>query len=491
MTKSKHTQKALLASVMSLLLCFAMLIGTTFAWFTDAVSNKGNKIQAGVLDVQLLKDGEDISNSEEKVFHYNLWEPGYSTGASLAVKNNGTLALKYELAFQNITVKTGLENATDDLAKYEDHLANATGDISEVLDIYLLDSNRAPTAADTPAGTLKDFIDGKAIRSGFLLAGQTSEAVNIVVKMQENASNAYQNASADFDILLRATQHPYEADGFGNDQYDKEAKYPSAIYIPADKVLDDTASIVTGLTGNTVVTAPSKTLTFGNNSKIGQNTAVDMKGTAQAVKDSINAENGQSLTMINGELVKSTTFGKIRFDTKGEEQIGLFENMTFTDTLPPSHLGSSSKDTEEMIQICPNGGGAGTYIFRGCTFNDANVTLNGMNDGAPVEIIFENCTFNNTGNADAIEINPNYITGGSVKIKDCTFNLVTTTNIYAVDLSGTSKVSLAFEGENRVNGSVADSSIYKLFDTTSVKAYNCKNVTGAETITVSGIATKE
>lgn len=53
-----------------MLLCFAMLAGSTFAWFTDSVSNTGNKVQAGILDVQLLKDGEDISDSTEKVFDY-------------------------------------------------------------------------------------------------------------------------------------------------------------------------------------------------------------------------------------------------------------------------------------------------------------------------------------------------------------------------------------------------------------------------------------
>ena len=76
-------------------------------------------------------------------------------------------------------------------------------------------------------------------------------------------------------------------------------------------------------------------------------------------------------------------------------------------------------------------------------------------------------------------------------VKDCTFNLVTTTNICAVDMSGTSRLSLKFEGANRVNGTVADSSIYNLFSSTSVKAYNAQNVIGADTITLTGIATEK
>ncbi len=48
-TKSKKT--ALLMSFTSLLLCFAMLAGSTFAWFTDTASTGVNKIVAGNLKV--------------------------------------------------------------------------------------------------------------------------------------------------------------------------------------------------------------------------------------------------------------------------------------------------------------------------------------------------------------------------------------------------------------------------------------------------------
>ena len=84
MTNSKQIKKAFFTSMLVLLMCLAILVGTTFAWFTDSVSTR-SKIQAGTLDVQLLKDGVDISDSEEKVFDYNLWEPGYTASAALAV----------------------------------------------------------------------------------------------------------------------------------------------------------------------------------------------------------------------------------------------------------------------------------------------------------------------------------------------------------------------------------------------------------------------
>ena len=49
----KNTKRALLTSVLSLTLCGSMLVGTTFAWFTDSVSSTNNVITAGNLDVEL------------------------------------------------------------------------------------------------------------------------------------------------------------------------------------------------------------------------------------------------------------------------------------------------------------------------------------------------------------------------------------------------------------------------------------------------------
>ena len=60
MTSSKSTKRALLTSVLALLMCVTMLIGTTFAWFTDTASTAVNKIQAGNLKVDLeMHEGTD------------------------------------------------------------------------------------------------------------------------------------------------------------------------------------------------------------------------------------------------------------------------------------------------------------------------------------------------------------------------------------------------------------------------------------------------
>ena len=53
MNNTKTTKRALMSSVMAILICIAMLIGTTFAWFTDSASTAVNMILAGTLDVAL------------------------------------------------------------------------------------------------------------------------------------------------------------------------------------------------------------------------------------------------------------------------------------------------------------------------------------------------------------------------------------------------------------------------------------------------------
>ncbi|WP_367923999.1 SipW-dependent-type signal peptide-containing protein [uncultured Ruthenibacterium sp.] len=235
MKRSRHTKRALAASVLSMVLCVAVLLGTTLAWFTDSVTNTGNKITAGNLQVSLLQktdtlsdaqkqeglpavgDYTDISDSETAVFDGGLWEPGYSKGATLKVSNTGNLALKYELSFKNIQTTTGVTNNPAN--------TEATGNIAEVLDVYVLDTYRAPQDTDTPVGTLQSFIaDGsKVFESGILAAGTSSGDLNVVVKMQDSAGNLYQDASASFDVELRAVQAPLEENGFDDNTYDAAA----------------------------------------------------------------------------------------------------------------------------------------------------------------------------------------------------------------------------------------------------------------------------
>ncbi len=189
--RKKSGKKLLISCALSIVLCVFMLAGTTWAWFTDSVTNAGNKIQAGTLDVSLLaakSDGaggygalSDVSESTEPIFKGENWEPGYSTGVKLAVKNNGTLALKYKLIFANLTATKGIE---------------------QVLDV---------TVDGIAVGTLAEFFGGAAFDEGVLAAGATSAEKTVVVTMRTSAGNVYQGAAATFDVRLVAAQTAADA----------------------------------------------------------------------------------------------------------------------------------------------------------------------------------------------------------------------------------------------------------------------------------------
>ena len=94
MTNRKTTRRALVLSLLSLLLCCSMLVGTTFAWFTDSVTSGNNTIVAGNLDIELeySKDMVNWASVQGKtdLFTATLWEPGHTQVVYLRLKNVGT-----------------------------------------------------------------------------------------------------------------------------------------------------------------------------------------------------------------------------------------------------------------------------------------------------------------------------------------------------------------------------------------------------------------
>ena len=197
MTNRKSTKRALLGSVMAMVLCLAMLVGATFAWFTDTASTGVNKIQAGNLDVVLEMqnaDGKWVS-AEGKTLDFVkaadakgeaiLWEPGctYELPA-LRIRNNGNLALKYQV------IITGI---------------NGSAKLNTVIDW---------TIGDVAMGAEQHLAAGE------------SNAFTIKGHMKESAGNEYMNESIDgIAITVVATQDTLESDSFDKD-YDADAEYP-------------------------------------------------------------------------------------------------------------------------------------------------------------------------------------------------------------------------------------------------------------------------
>ena len=203
MNNTKTTKRALLSSIMAMLICVTMLIGSTFAWFTDSASTAVNKIQAGTLDVQLLDasgnslegqtlkwvratataDGAEFVDSEDI-----LWEPGCTYELQpIVIKNAGNLALKYKI------VITGIQGDAELNEAIEWTITNTS--VTTALD------------ADHP------------------LAAGASDTLTISGHMKESAGNEYQGLSIDgIGITVVATQDTVEYDSY-NKTYDTNATY--------------------------------------------------------------------------------------------------------------------------------------------------------------------------------------------------------------------------------------------------------------------------
>ena len=125
----KTTKRALFSSVIALILCFSMLVGTTFAWFTDEVKSGNNIITAGNLDIELEywngTEWVDVSGKED-ILTNELWEPGVTEVAYLHVKNAGSLALKYQLGIniesETAGIRVNKETGKDEQFKLSDYI---------------------------------------------------------------------------------------------------------------------------------------------------------------------------------------------------------------------------------------------------------------------------------------------------------------------------------------------------------------------------------
>ncbi len=197
MRDSKSTKRALAASVGCVALCSAMLVGTTFAWFTDTATTNVNSIQAGTLDVALeYYDNGDWQSADGMTLafkkaadageEYVIWEPGCTYELpQIRVVNKGSLALKYRIEI------IGLDG--DD-------------ELNDVLDWTINDKEFDTT----------DYS---------LAAGAQSDALTIKAHMQETANNDYQGKSlSGVKISVTATQDTVEYDSYNN-TYDARAAY--------------------------------------------------------------------------------------------------------------------------------------------------------------------------------------------------------------------------------------------------------------------------
>ena len=228
MKNSKSTKRALLTSALALLMCVTMLVGATFAWFTDTASTGVNKIQAGNLDVE-LEYSKDCSewkkvNDTTKVFEDSkLWEPGRTEVVYLRVKNAGTLALKYTLGIYRLYDNSG-KNVLGNKYNLSDYVKLGAAEVGAAY----ADRVAAISAVQDSAKTLKSIGDTGVIGAG--LDPNTAKIYAMVLYMPTEVGNEanpknndpYWAAKVSFGIRASATQAVSEFDSFDN-TYDEKA----------------------------------------------------------------------------------------------------------------------------------------------------------------------------------------------------------------------------------------------------------------------------
>lgn len=225
----KRTKTSLLKSALALLLCVSMLIGSTFAWFTDKVTSKGNIIQSGNLDIEMywtddLNSGNWYNvedDAHNTIFSYGKWEPGYTDVKYIKLVNKGNLAMNYKLTLTP---------------------QGSVGKLAEVINVFFANKavdvqSREDLSKLGAIGLLNNVLNGGATANGTLLAKDQYSPLHpsgevimtIAMNMITTAGNEYQEEdSGEFTITALATQAAFEKDSFGSD-YDSNAEYPTII----------------------------------------------------------------------------------------------------------------------------------------------------------------------------------------------------------------------------------------------------------------------
>ncbi len=253
MTSSKSTKRALATSALAILLCAAMLIGTTFAWFTDTASTGVNRIVSGNLDIELSYKNKDTeafkkADANTPVFKEGaLWEPGHVEYVVLKLSNAGSLALKYKLGI-NIAAETGSTNVSGNAFKLSDYIRFA-----------VLNDDQSSLGRDALVAAAAD---SKLIKEGYTaenhLAKGESRTVTLVVWMPTTVGNEANHKTGvaapaiDLGINVVATQDTVEHDSFGN-TYDENADY--TIQVNKDNIQDYLDGMHGSIDGMTLVLA--------------------------------------------------------------------------------------------------------------------------------------------------------------------------------------------------------------------------------------------
>lgn len=388
--KLKSKKSALLMSFTSLLICFAMLVGSTFAWFTDTASTGVNKIVAGTLKVDIVAADKDdatekypsLTGEGSKLNFVKaqgtenesiLWEPGcvYQT-EGFRIQSKGNLALKWKVQInKSHTVEKEIHGH----------------ELLDVIEFSIVDENGASVSLDKFTGNLNGV---DAVSDVYKLQG----------KMKTTAGNEYQGLLLNgVTITVFATQDTVEHDSFSN-RYDADAQNPQVT-----NQAEFLSALNSATDGETIYLAAGdfgtiEMIHYFKNTSVKNIKLVGMEGT------SIGLWFGEGCKPVNGWTFQNISFTGDKGLTIDCVNNGVtVENCMFTGT---------------RLESAGDGAYASDLTVKNCTFKDTT-----DRGGKPTVYIHENdgvsitdCTFTNVG-YNAIQIGKMH---GNVSIENNTID---------------------------------------------------------------------
>ena len=412
MNSHRQTKRALLTSVMALVMCVVMLLGTTFAWFTDTATANVNTIKSGNLHVEIqntagtaidklewVKENGDVIANQDDI----LWEPGCTYLLTpFKIVNTGNLALKYKIEI------TGLDGS------------------AKLLKVIKF------TYKTEDGNTFDMTAEGRLAANG----GATG-MITVSAHMDELAGNEYQNETlTGVKFTVVATQDTVEYDSSKN-TYDENATYP----VVAKNQAEVNNAITNTAEKNVTIAVPAgQTTTLDNGianegSKSRNVTFIgDGSQTVDVVTNAITAEGGE----LNYQRGSSFTFENLTIQAGEGNFDGIVcDELTYKDCTIKGKLTLFGKATfinctfeNDMANQYSIWTWGGTDVtFEGCTFNTngkAILLYGGAAASNPTNLVVNNCTFNDRTNGAAgkaaIEIGNDYNATYTLTVNNATVN---------------------------------------------------------------------
>ena len=435
MNNCKATKRALLTSVMALVMCVVMLLGTTFAWFTDTATANVNTIKSGNLHVEIqnkagtaidklewVKENGDVIANQDDI----LWEPGCTYLLTpFKIVNTGNLALKYKIEI------TGLDGS------------------AKLLKVIKF------TYKTEGGNTFDMTAEGKLAANG----GATG-MITVSAHMDELAGNEYQNETlTGVKFTVVATQDAVEYDSSEN-TYDENATYP----VVAKNQAEVNNAITNTTEKNVTIAVPAGQITtldngIANEGSNSRNVTFigDGSQTVDVVTNAITAEGGE----LNYQRGSSFTFENLTIQAGEGNFDGIVcDELTYKDCTIKGKLTLFGKatfincvfDNTMANQYSIWTWGGTDVTFEGCTFNTngkAILLYGGAAASNPTNLVVNNCTFNdrNSGAAGkaAIEIGNDYNATYTLTVNNATVNG------FAINTNGTNTHSKLWANKNSMD----------------------------------------